>query len=533
MRKGFTLVELIAVILILAVIVSISVPKLIETYELSKQKAHDTTVKEIIDASKFYLTEYRSNYKNQDTFELSLSLLCTEKYLDCPIYDPITEDEMVGVVSVTRVDGIFEYEYNELSFNRPELAVGMIPVYYDDANYVWKKADYTNTSNSWYNYDNFMWPNAVTVTAATRTSYQNAAVGTTILMTDINTMFVYVPRYKYRIPAGTGARLIDVVLETKFTPKSTGDAISTYYTHPAFTFGTEELDGIWVGKFEMTGTIAAPTIKPDLSSIRTQSIKALYDSIKTIQNNTVYGLNNTSDAHLIKSTEWGAVAYLSNSKYGKYGNSAYTALDKEVYLNNSNSYYTGRSMGTYGGHGVLTPTYEYITAGYYTYDGKCAAIYTGITECETGSVGQLITNKNLSYGATTTGTIYGIYDMVGGAADFAMGMYMPNPMLATGIADESGYSTLMIDSQYDLLTIDSKYYNRYLTTVYTTGAILGDATKEVRSWYGDYATFVSTTYPWFKYGGYRAAGASAGIFSYYYATGIASSSISTRAVIAP
>ena len=33
---------------------------------------------------------------------------------------------------------------------------------------------------------------------------------------------------------------------------------------------------------------------------------------------------NNLDIHLIKNSEWGAVAYLSKSKYGKFGNSMYT-----------------------------------------------------------------------------------------------------------------------------------------------------------------------------------------------------------------
>ncbi len=46
----------------------------------------------------------------------------------------------------------------------------MIPVYYDETNNVWKKADVNNkTSNQWYSYDSTgdnkgMWANAVTVT---------------------------------------------------------------------------------------------------------------------------------------------------------------------------------------------------------------------------------------------------------------------------------------------------------------------------------------------------------------------------------
>ena len=44
--------------------------------------------------------------------------------------------------------------------------------------------------------------------------------------------------------------------------------------------------------------------------------------------------NNNIDTHMIKNTEWVIVAYLSQSKYGKYGNENYTGADKEVAINN-------------------------------------------------------------------------------------------------------------------------------------------------------------------------------------------------------
>ena len=83
--------------------------------------------------------------------------------------------------------------------NAPELTSNMIPVYYDSTSDSWKKASTTkgDTSNKWYDYDNKMWANAVTVTSTNRDTYLNANVGTTIPMDDINTMWVWIPRYTY------------------------------------------------------------------------------------------------------------------------------------------------------------------------------------------------------------------------------------------------------------------------------------------------------------------------------------------------
>ena len=83
--------------------------------------------------------------------------------------------------------------------NAPALLSNMIPVYYDSTSDSWKKADSNNANevNKWYDYDNKMWANAVTVSETNRNTYLNANAGTTIPMSDINTMWVWVPRYTY------------------------------------------------------------------------------------------------------------------------------------------------------------------------------------------------------------------------------------------------------------------------------------------------------------------------------------------------
>ena len=48
--------------------------------------------------------------------------------------------------------------------------------------------------------------------------------------------------------------------------------------------------------------------------------------------NNIYGFKETEvDTHAMKNLEWGSVAYLSQSKYGKYGNPNYECANKEIY----------------------------------------------------------------------------------------------------------------------------------------------------------------------------------------------------------
>ena len=426
--------------------------------------------------------------------------------------------------------------------NSPKLADGMIPVVYDETSENWEVAD---TSKEWYNYDEQWWANAVTTSEA---SYREASAGTEIPMESINSMWVWIPRYKYKIPSdiGTGTSFtpiteppeIDVVFESG--TETTGSTLSScpitstscYYTHPAFRDGSsvykstaydqggwdEELEGIWVGKFE-TGTEGDtcssspseancknvnPVIKPDIKALAYQNVSTQFDtSLKfaggtrntsngevTFAGNSIYGLTSSTDTHMMKNTEWGAVAYLSQSKYGKMGNSNYSGTNKEIYINNSSEYYTGRSGGS--------PNASDTTYGSYSYDGKiCSAeTCTGEKTSETILLGT---------GASTTGTIYGIYDMSGGAYDRTMGNW-------AGTVGSSGFTT----SNFPGGSNGSKYYEKYTGTSNgtptSTNSIKGDATYETMRWYSDNASFPFGSVPWFDRGGNYSNASYAGAF---------------------
>ena len=276
--------------------------------------------------------------------------------------------------------------------NAPVLDSAMIPVYYDETSETWKKADSTNKGNNWYDYCEKKWANSVTVSSTNRSKYQSASVGTEIPMDDILTMEVWIPRYKYKVwnynengTATSNEQQIEITFEdgtnttgeiscqdsisgTDEDPSETCKLKSTNatctddtcnnktYTHPAFTFGDEEIKGFWIGKFELTGTIDNITTKPDLISLRSQKVSSFETNIINMKNSgNQYGLNTTTDTHMIKNSEWGAVAYLSYSKYG-------TCTDgtcKEVNINNSSRDYTGRSGGSSDASDTSEGRYKY------------------------------------------------------------------------------------------------------------------------------------------------------------------------------
>ena len=414
-----------------------------------------------------------------------------------------------------KIDVVGYVEPIEPAPNSPVLASGMIPVVYDETSGNWEVAD---TNSEWYNYSEQKWANAVTTSDA---SYRTAEAGTEIPMSSINSMWVWIPRYKYKIPSDIGSSSnvttppeIDVVFEkgTNTTGESLAecpiDATDCYYTHPAFRDGSsvyettaydqggwdEELEGIWVGKFETSGTSTTPTIKPDAISLRSQTLSTQFDtSLKfaggtrntsngtiTFSGNSTYGLTSTTDTHMMKNTEWGAVAYLSQSKYGKMGNPNYSGVNKEIYINNSYEYTGLNSIDTYTGRSGGSPNASPTTYGSYSYDDRICSNSTCTGSKEVGK----------GTGASTTGTIYGIYDMSGGAFEYVMGNW-------TGTVGSSGFTT----SNFPGGSNGSKYYEKYTGTSFSSNSIKGDATYETMNWYSDEVGYFTTRNPWAVRGG--------------------------------
>ena len=410
------------------------------------------------------------------------------------------------------------YEDNS-GANQPVLADGMIPVVYNETSDHWEVAD---TKKEWYNYGEQKWANAVTTSEE---SYRTASVGTQIPMELINSMWVWIPRYKYKIEGTYGTYedgtegtiekpgFIDVVFESQTNTTGTDTNIevnSDYYTHPAFTFGDEELEGIWVGKFETSGTATSPTIKPGVVSLINLNVKEFFDTnlkfaggimdsntgVVSFSGNNTYGLTSNIDTHMMKNTEWGAVAYLSQSKYGKMGNPNYSENDKEIYINANYDNYCGYSTG-----GVSIKPNE---LNYFYNDRLCE---TWSYDCPL----EKVIGKGV--GASTTGTIYGIYDMSGGSSEYVMANLINTPL-------ESGFTVYP----------EEKYYDKILVA-YSEGAIKGHSTKETRYWYQDFGDFVGKDNPWFIRGGDFYSSEKAGIFAFTVYNGSGDTFLSSRAIL--
>ncbi len=467
-----------------------------------------------------------------------------------------------GAVTITGIDRTFNFQnktnsssvspipdttpvYHDTSgANQPVLSDNMIPVVYDETRKEWVKQDLDKS----YDYSSQVWANAVTVVEEyenkTRNYYKLAKPGTVIPMEAINTMWVWIPRYSYTIKQPYGKESSDNQspskelpgeIDVKFIPTSQNDSegsaqytegeASEWFTPPGFKFGEKDLSGVWVGKFE-TGSVDGTSpgdvetdnlvaIKPNITSWRSVRVSTLeLVSMGLTKDGNVYGFDNTYDSHASKSVEWALISYLTQSKYGKYGNTLYTRKNKEVYINNYDKYVTGCSSGDTSSISSEICAYRYDDT---TSKGD-----------GTGYAGE---------GSSSTGNIYGIYDINGGSWEYVMGVL--NKMSGNNQATNSGYVGALNDGgptdgrKWPL----EKYYDIYtsqdLVTGCNDGSCKGHVLNETQEWYDDVSVMVTSTLPWLLRGGYQSDNKIAGIFSFHVDYGSAMTFISFRIILTP
>ena len=94
-KNAFTLIELIAVIVILSIVLTLSVPSLIGALKNNKEKSLEKINELIILAAKDYVVDYGLEIPRK----ITQNELC-KNYLDCPIINPVTKEEMFFSVIV-------------------------------------------------------------------------------------------------------------------------------------------------------------------------------------------------------------------------------------------------------------------------------------------------------------------------------------------------------------------------------------------------------------------------------------------------
>ena len=331
---------------------------------------------------------------------------------------------------------------------------------------------------------------------------------------------------------------------------------TTWATHPAFTWQytteangfdkTYELNGIWVGKFETTGKISAPTVKPNQHANISEYIGEFYTMSKSIGKegkcnvggNTISGIEQDSHnlvtikSHMLKNSELGAITYLAHSKYG-------AGINTDLYCESNvqrNSAYPSSSAdadGTSSRYGITGcgPAKANETSSRSTYpDGTAlgADVIESSTACSTDPElgAKRAYNGELGVLSSTTNTIYGVYGLSGGAGEYVMGNRTTSATeTSTAPSWPEVFATPAKEPYVDLYVVtpngpfgapaswsyntsSEQYYNYDVCTFETCG---GTATYETttvqsvsspyQSWGRTYLSFIDSSIPWFRRGG--------------------------------
>ena len=272
-----------------------------------------------------------------------------------------------------------------------------------------------------------------------------------------------------------------------------------------------ELAGIWVAKYEVsrsdatiTGAGSSNTMKvvPNVHSWINIQIGNMYEK--------AYNYDRARESHLMKNSEWGAIAYLTQSQYGRNGN--------EIDINNSSTFITGNGAGS-----------------------TSASPASGVTNAYDTEVGAR---------ASSTGNIHGIYDLSGGAWEYvaafisngnsSLSSYGGKLTEGKITANPTGYTSLsnkyVTIYPYDVSNdTNANNYTAYKNLGYGYGeAVLETSASGVEdaSWHEDWSYFPCIVGPFFMRGGDYGNETKSGVFGFGNTPGEAENRHSFRLVLA-
>ena len=361
------------------------------------------------------------------------------------------------------------------------------------------------------------------------------------------------------------------------------DTTTDYYVHPAFTNESsigyanggwdKELTGIWVAKFEAgyasgnnsapvkassanysqsdswTGAIESgttddssqparnwldgiygstatsikyPTFQPITYSMNYININDAYNVSKALtESGNIYGLSSsTTDSHLMKNSEWGAVAYLAQSKYGNDNNEPYI---NNITLNSGSAKRT-ETAGKTGVNSVYAVTG--VTTGATNAEPSVQTLANLITTGNTANNGTYTWDQIEGQKSSSTLNMYGVFDLSGGVWERTAGYvanenenlnYYGSSLTDSGKRTTSTkYVTVYPHDTAETSTdIDTKSRANYNVNKY----IFGDAIRETStsgtgatSWKGDYSYFPALGSPFSARWGRLWDGSRAGLF---------------------
>ncbi len=538
--SGITLIALVVTIVVLLILASVSITVVFGDngiLQLAKEAGEKTNeavkndqdqISDVEGVINEYLTELKSPIK---------SSVANEEVTFATNYGTI---DVIWLDTNNRVKSVpNEPILSAKSDSGKEETMTKVKWTYNEETKTWGNDEVPSSNADWYNYQK-----AEGTDDTKKSRWANAKTAN-------GSYFVWIPRYAYRItyyaneenieeqePTGyyDGWGMYDKDGNLKYKLDEGIETVAyngnKYIVHPAFMDNREnnfdnggwdkDLAGFWFAKYEMSGN--SETVErdynelksvPEVSSLRYMTIGAMYQVCRNAtykymgQTEKVIagGLTDTDkkehtsymNSHLAKNSEWGAVAYLAHSSYGRNGH--------EIDVNNNADYITGNG---------------------------CKDIDSGITykyNTETGAK------------ASTTGNIYGVYDMSGGAweyvasydkkgdssklTDLNMGLDLTKETKSNIPSTEDGIDYEYISTKYATAYENGTSVNGQNKVLYSVGKV-GDATKEVGCigelwdsyrWFRDYSLMCHFETPFSIRGGHNSHTNGAGVFSSSYDNG--------------
>ena len=376
--------------------------------------------------------------------------------------------------------------------------------------------DIDENSSEWYNYSTKLWANA---------------------KDDKGSYFVWIPRYAYKITYYSDntyrekigycdyrgiLKISDNNTLIRIKGNATGlqEVGNHYILAPAFMRDTASgyrnggwdgnLSGIWVAKYEMSMEVSGKHMETSTSKIGNvmtdNNVRAVSKpSVSSWRNISIgncyynsYNYNREYESHLMKNSEWGAVAYLSHSIYG--------TNTYKITVNDTNNYITGGSK-------VESEVYNYRV------NQSSNGNVTGVFDLA-GGAGEFISGFiNNGYQGLT------IYGGIQQSFLYENSMNSKYKTIYSNISSDDGkgnYNSTFANGNYEL------NFGKRGDAIYETSAT-GFGTE---SWNTNSSFFMQQDTPFISRGGDFAGGTSTGIFSFNGNSGQASAGESYRVVLA-